>query len=83
MTGSVSLNNVNNDPLANFCKSLNPKYKLPSVVYMSNTIIPLLYRETQQKVKDILTKVNYISMTAHVWTSFSKQKYLSITAIDN
>ena len=47
VTGAVSVNILDNVQFANFCESLNSRYKLPSRSYMSNTIIPYLYYETR------------------------------------
>ena len=85
VTGAVSINILDNVNFAIFCESLCPRYKLPSRAYMTNTIIPSLYYESVDIIKDILKKVKYISMTTDVWTSFSKQSYITVTAhlIDN
>ena len=85
VTGAVSINILDNVNFAIFCESLCPRYKLPSRAYMTNTIIPSLYYESVDIIKDILKKVKYISMTTDAWTSFSKQSYITVTAhlIDN
>ena len=54
VTGAVSINFLDNVQFAIFCESLCPRYKLPSRAYMTNTIIPSLYDESLDIIKDIL-----------------------------
>ena len=71
------LDNVSFD---NFCESLCRGYKLPSRGYMTNTIIPTLFDETVDIIKEILKQVKYISITTDAWSSLSKQSYITVTA---
>ena len=66
VTGAVSIIFLDNVQFAIFCESLCPRYKLPSRGYMTNTLIPSLYYESVDIIKDILKKVKYISMTTDV-----------------
>ena len=80
MTGAVSIIFLDNILFAIFCESLCPRYKLPSRGYMTNTIIPSLYDESLDIIKDILKQVKYLSMTTDAWSSLSKQSYITVTA---
>jgi len=67
--------------LKNMLKVFNPRCNLPSRNYFSHTAIPKLFSETYGKVKDTLpsNEVSTFSATTDLWTSCTKDPFLSYT----
>jgi hypothetical protein len=59
---------------------LEPKYEFPLRTYVSETIIPDLYKETHKKVMNDLKLASMISLITDGWTSRATQNYLTMTA---
>ena len=50
ITAAIPLRVVENEYFQKFCELLNPNYRLPSRIKISDEYIPLLYEETAEKV---------------------------------
>lgn len=64
----------------NLLKMLNGSYKLPSRKTVSNSIIPLLYHQTYENVKDIMTNSFAVCLTTDGWTSIKNESFMGVTA---
>ncbi|XP_063219191.1 zinc finger BED domain-containing protein 4-like [Bacillus rossius redtenbacheri] len=58
---------------------LEPRYTIPHRSTFSRKLIPELYNETQDKMKHSLKSVLHGSLTLDMWSSISKQDYMSLT----
>ncbi|KAH7975781.1 hypothetical protein HPB52_005200 [Rhipicephalus sanguineus] len=75
---------VENRGFKELMSDMEPLYKIPSRTTFSRTIIPELYRDTVMAVKERMHAhfqegVESISLTSDMWTSRSKQSYISLT----
>ena len=61
-------------------KELDPRYETPGRTYFSTRVIPSLYDETKEKVRDYLSVAPLVSVTTDGWTSRATQSYVTITA---
>ena len=59
---------------------LDPRYKMPSRQHFSGKVIPNLYAETVQEVKDSMSLANCVSLTTDGWTSRAAESYITVTA---
>lgn len=62
-----------------FSKELNPNYVLPSRKTLSGTIIPDLYRKTQEKIKEKVDRAEAVCLTTDCWTSRTTTFFMSVT----
>ena len=58
---------------------LEPRYKLPSERYFSETLIPAIYQKVSDKVKALLSSTDHVSVTTDVWSSVAQDSYISLT----
>lgn len=59
---------------------LNPGYTLPSRKTLSKSLLPTMYNEIYDKVKqDIKDHAKYISITTDSWTSIKNENYIAVT----
>ncbi|XP_072044965.1 zinc finger BED domain-containing protein 4-like [Amphiura filiformis] len=49
--------------------SLQPRYKLPSKTYVSEKLIPGIYKGVKTGLHDMINNVDHISVTTDLWTS--------------
>ncbi|XP_036336147.1 zinc finger BED domain-containing protein 1-like [Rhagoletis pomonella] len=59
---------------------LNPSYKPPTRKTISSSLIPAIYRETVEKVKQRLTRAYAVCLTMDGWTSRAQDGFISVTA---
>lgn len=60
---------------------LCPRYKIPSRRYFSDTMMPNIYENLKEKVKNKLKDSAYISFTTDIWTSsVNNESFISLTA---
>lgn len=59
--------------------ALNPRYRLPSRDYLSNTLIPAWYFVEKQNVIQELAQVSKAASTCDGWPSVSQDHYLTVT----
>nr|XP_055035499.1 E3 SUMO-protein ligase ZBED1-like [Misgurnus anguillicaudatus] len=71
---------VDNEGFRRLVNTLEPKYKIPSRPYFSQTCLPAIYKETMAKVAQSLKQAESISLTTDGWTSRATQSYVTITA---
>ena len=57
----------------------DPRYKIPSRKYFSETAIPRLYSSVRDKVKEEISSVQYFSGTTDLWSSIGLKPYISYT----
>ncbi|VVC41286.1 Ribonuclease H-like domain,Zinc finger C2H2-type,Zinc finger, BED-type,HAT, C-terminal dimerisation, partial [Cinara cedri] len=66
--------------------SLNPGYTFPSKKTLTQSLLPVMYNEVYEQVKeDIQEHAKYISITTDSWTSIKNENYTAVTChfIDN
>ncbi|XP_078016760.1 E3 SUMO-protein ligase ZBED1 [Epinephelus lanceolatus] len=73
-------NIVENRKFIQIFKVLEPKFKMPCRGHFSEKVIPEIYNETKQSVKDCLKNADCIALTTDGWTSRATQSYITITA---
>ncbi|KAK0144340.1 Zinc finger BED domain-containing protein 1 [Merluccius polli] len=73
-------NIVENRKFIQMFKVLEPKFKMPCRGHFSEKVIPEIYNETKQSVKECLKNANCIALTTDGWTSRATQSYITITA---
>ncbi|EGT46878.1 hypothetical protein CAEBREN_24165 [Caenorhabditis brenneri] len=79
-TDHLPLRTVEKAGFLNLMKKIQPKYKMKSRNYFSNTVLLNLKDELERKVKEDLLSMDYISITTDGWSSKdSKQSLLSVT----
>ncbi|XP_039503629.1 E3 SUMO-protein ligase ZBED1-like [Pimephales promelas] len=59
---------------------LEPKFKMPCRGHFSEKVIPEIYNETKQSVKECLKNADCVALTTDSWTSRATQSYVTITA---
>lgn len=59
---------------------LNPRYNIPSVKYVSQTLIPDLYEQGQHKLRSMLSNTNaqYVVLTTDCCSSINDQGFLTV-----
>lgn len=60
-------------------KTLDPKFTPLSASQFSRVVIPTLYEQTKSKVKDSVTKADYLSVTTDAWSGCHNRSYISVT----
>ena len=63
-----------------FCRlveTLDPRHKIPSVMYFSNAAIPALFEKPRERVVAEITSAKYFSATTDMWSSSTIEPYLS------
>lgn len=59
---------------------LNPGYTLPSRKTLSKSLLPIMYNEIHDKVKqEIKDHAKYVSITTDSWTSIKNENYIAVT----
>ena len=57
-----------------------PGFKVPSRTYFTNTVIPAMYTRKRVKTENVLSSVQYCSVTTDIWTAqHSARSYISLT----
>ena len=70
---------VSHTGFSRLLKILEPRYKLPSEKYFSETLIPEMYQKVCLKVRDLLSSISNVSVTTDIWSSVAQDSYLSLT----
>jgi hypothetical protein len=63
----------------NFLKTFAPKWKPTSARYLSKTLLPSLMKNTQDKIKDLLSNVNHLSITVDAWSDKRGRSFIGVT----
>ena len=58
---------------------LGPHYTLPSSKYLSEKLLPSMFEKVRSRVADMIASEKYISYTTDIWSSVSRDSYLSLT----
>lgn len=62
-------------------KVLEPRYKLPSAMHFSRTVIPDMYMSVKAIIQERVDKAQHVSFTSDAWTSDNNlHAFLSLTA---
>ena len=57
-----------------------PCFKVPSRPYFTNTVIPAMHTRKRLKTENVLSSVQYCSVTTDIWTAqHSTRSYISLT----
>ncbi|KAL4085334.1 hypothetical protein QTP88_027193 [Uroleucon formosanum] len=78
--GYCSFDIVEDLEFQNLLKMLNGSSKLPSRKTVSNSMIPLLYHQTYEKVQALMTNCFAVCLTTDGWTSIKNDSYIGVTA---
>ncbi|XP_062576895.1 E3 SUMO-protein ligase ZBED1-like [Saccostrea cucullata] len=70
---------VESPSFVSLVKLLEPKYKLPSRQYFSETLLPSMYSAGKEKVAAKLGDAQFVALTTDGWTSRATQSYVTIT----
>uniref|UniRef100_A0A1A7WWP6 BED-type domain-containing protein n=1 Tax=Iconisemion striatum TaxID=60296 RepID=A0A1A7WWP6_9TELE len=73
-------NIVENRKFIQMFKVLELKFKMPCRGHFSEKVIPDIYYETKQSVKECLKNADCVALTTDSWTSRATQSYITITA---
>ncbi|XP_056120602.1 E3 SUMO-protein ligase ZBED1-like [Rhinichthys klamathensis goyatoka] len=73
-------NMVENRKFIQMFNVLEPKFKMPCRGHFSEKVIPEIYNETKQSVKEYLKNADCVALTTDSWTSRATQSYVTITA---
>jgi hypothetical protein len=63
----------------NFLKIVAPKWKPASSRYFTKTLLPTLMKNTQHKIKDLLSDVNHLTITVDAWTDKRGRSFIGVT----
>lgn len=75
-----SLSIVEDPEFKKFVNMLNPTYVLPSRKTISTSLLPVLYNQIYDQVKDdICNNAQFVSLTTDGWTSLRNESYLAVT----
>ncbi|XP_073995761.1 E3 SUMO-protein ligase ZBED1-like [Rhodnius prolixus] len=61
-------------------KLLCPSYNVPSRKYISNSLLPMIYKREESKLKSKFNEVNAVCLTTDCWTSVNNESFIAITA---
>ncbi|XP_036320336.1 zinc finger BED domain-containing protein 1-like [Rhagoletis pomonella] len=64
----------------NFISELNPSYHIPSRTFLTKKLLPQVYEERVNEVKQILSEANFVCLTTDAWTSLTSESFVSLTA---
>ena len=57
-----------------------PRFSVPSHTYFTDTLLPAMYVDVQNKVRVVLSAAHYCSVTADLWTSkYQCKGYITLT----
>ena len=73
------IDTVESEAFKNLCTSLDSKFDFPGKTYFLNTVIPNMYKETKNKLKNILKDPTGIAITADGLTSIATESYMTLT----
>lgn len=72
---------VDDEGFKEFIAELEPSYTLPSRSTLSRSMLPSVYEDVAEKVRDLLkTDAEHVTLTTDTWTSCATQGYMSVTA---
>lgn len=72
---------VENSGFRRLMQKLASNYNIPSRNFFSTNIIPKMYDNCVNKIKELITGVHSISLTSDIWTcSHSNESFISLTA---
>lgn len=60
-------------------QTLDPRYEIPSRKYFSQTRLPQLFTECQERVYNEINNIEFFSTTADLWSSRTTEPYISLT----
>jgi BED zinc finger len=62
-----------------FLKTLAPKWKPTSSRYFTKSLLPSLVNNIQDKIKNLLDNIDYLSITVDVWTDRRGRSFIGVT----
>ncbi|XP_055534808.1 E3 SUMO-protein ligase ZBED1-like isoform X2 [Wyeomyia smithii] len=71
---------VDDTGFADFVRTLDPRYPMPSRRHLRDVLLDKAYNNTVGHIYDILRPIKFIAITFDGWTSRTTQSYLVITA---
>ena len=80
INSSTSMHVLEDPDFANFVQKLKEQYTLPSRSYVNDNVIVPMFHETNEAIKNILSKCSNIGLTADAWSSINHTSYITITA---
>lgn len=71
---------VDNAGFQEMLRTLEPRYKIPSRTYFTDTAVPALYNKTKAQLETAVSAAPAVALTSDGWTSRATQSYLTVTA---
>lgn len=75
----VQLYTVERDGFKNLLRVLDSRYKLSSRKHFGSVVLPAMYDTTRTRVTEQLNEVAFYSATIDLWSSWTMQRYMSLT----
>ena len=60
-------------------QELRPNYKIPKRKYFTDTIVPTIYESAKTFMQKSISMASFMSITTDIWSSNSKDSYISCT----
>ena len=71
---------VENAGFKKLLHTAEPRFKIPSRPYFTNTVIPAMYACNRAKTENVLSSIQYCSVTTDIWTAqHNTRSYISLT----
>ena len=67
------------DGFKEFVKKLDPRYVLPSRIYLKDNALLPLYHKTEDYIRKRIKMSNRIAFTTDGWSSLANDRYISLT----
>lgn len=69
---------VDNARFQDMLRTLEPRYKIPSRTYFTDTAVPALYNKTKAPLETAVSAAPAVALTSDGWTSRATQSYLTV-----
>ena len=60
---------VENAGFKKLLHTAEPRFKIPSRPYFTNTVLPAMYARKRAKTENVLSSIQYCSVTTDIWTA--------------
>ena len=71
------LSGVENAGFKKLLHTAEPRFKIPSRPYFTNTVLPAMYARKRAKTENVLSSIQYCSVTTDIWTAqYSTRSYI-------
>ena len=74
------LDSVNDSGFTQLIKTLEPRYDMDSRTHITQSLLPTMYDDLKNKIKDKLASAKQVSLTTDGWTSRGTKSFITVTA---